>query len=120
VSSEIRSTVISHAQEIGTRALVLNEANVCCDIPADTTWAGSPAKDVTAKFGTQFEPLDDEEKTFRLEDEIARFEAEHPQFIGQLDGKFDAVTRTYHKTHSEAEVKFLRWTKAKFAPIGED
>jgi acetyltransferase-like isoleucine patch superfamily enzyme len=112
--------VISNATEIGERALVLNESNVLHNIPADTVWAGNPAKDMTEKFGPQFYGLEDEEKTHQLEAEILRFETEYPQYIGQLDGKFDAVARTYRKTRSEAEVKFLRFTSGKFRPLGEE
>jgi len=128
----IGRVVVSSASEIGERALVLNESNVCCDIPADTTWAGSPAKDMTAKFGRQFEELSIDERRARLKSEIKRFEAAYPQYADILfyglrtdfyrglergDTVFFADTRTYTKRRTAAEVAFLRWTKAKFTPV---
>ena len=129
----IGRVVVSSASEIGERALVLNESNVCCDIPADTTWAGSPAKDMTAKFGPQFEELSDGAKMGRLYEEIENFFAAFPQYDGELrcfaqpEGGgnhyvtyFDVANRTYTKRRTAAEVAFLRWTKAKFTPAGEE
>lgn len=116
----IGRVVVSNAERIGARALVLNESNVLCDIPEDTTWAGAPAKDVTHRLGPQFMTLTEDEKCQHLEDDIDHFEALYPQYIGQLDTAFDAVTRTYRKRKTAAEVSFLKWTTAKFVPAGEE
>lgn len=124
--------VVSNAQDIGARALVLNESNVLCDIPADTTWAGNPAKDVTEKVGRQFEPLFDSERESLFLASIDRFEAAHPEHISYIAigkeygapwGKqlsyFDPISRTYTKRRTAAEVAFLRFTSGKFVPTGE-
>jgi acetyltransferase-like isoleucine patch superfamily enzyme len=125
--------VISHAERIGTRSLVLNESNVLHNIPADTTWAGNPAKDVTDKLGRQFEELSDGAKQGRLYEEIENFFAAFPQYDGELrcfpqpEGGgnqyvtyFDVANRTYTKKRSAAEVAFMKFTSGKFRPLGED
>jgi acetyltransferase-like isoleucine patch superfamily enzyme len=122
--------VISNATEIGERALVLNESNVLHNIPADTTWAGNPAKDVTEKFGPQFEELSDDEKALRLYVEIRRFEnnTEHFGFLSSRSCEakfgtdprvtyFSVSERTYTKRRTAAEVAFMRFTSGKFVPI---
>jgi acetyltransferase-like isoleucine patch superfamily enzyme len=124
--------VISNATEIGERALVLNESNVLHNIPADTTWAGNPAKDVTEKFGPQFEELSDDEKALRLYVEIRRFEnnTEHFGFLSSRSCEakfgtdprvtyFSVSERTYTKRRTAAEVAFMRFTSGKFTPVGE-
>jgi hypothetical protein len=129
----IGRVVISNATEIGERALVLNESNVLHNIPADTTWAGNPAKDVTDKLGRQFDDIWDSGKVSALEEEIERFKAAYPehtsifsthQGIAHKMGLgdctyFDAVTRRYNKRRSAAEVAFMRFTSGKFVPLGE-
>lgn len=129
----IGRVVISNATEIGARSLVLNESNVLHDIPADTTWAGNPAKDVTDKLGPQFEELSDGAKQGRLYEEIENFFAAFPQYDGELrcfpqpEGGgnpyvtyFDVANRTYTKKRAASEVAFLKWTSAKFTPVGEE
>lgn len=133
----IGRVVISNATEIGERALVLNESNVLHNIPADTTWAGNPAKDVTEKLGPQFERHADNivdffQKQGRLDDEIDRFNDLYPDFPDTLfsgmpsaDNRkpevtyFDVRDRTYTKRKTAVEVAFLKWTSAKFTPLGE-
>jgi acetyltransferase-like isoleucine patch superfamily enzyme len=132
----IGRVVISNATEIGERALVLNESNVLHDIPADTTWAGNPAKDLTDKLGPQFDEIADDEKRARLQLVIEQFIARYPQYEGQvvharqtidprIDKKrgvsyFNAVDRTYTKKRTAAEVAFLKWSSGKFTPVGEE
>jgi acetyltransferase-like isoleucine patch superfamily enzyme len=124
--------VISKATEIGERAVILNESNILHNIPADTTWAGNPAKDVTEKLGRQFEAISDGEKWTNLGEEIERFEAEYPQYrgcvrlgwhIGFGEEKhvsyFTPIEREYTKKRTAAEVAFLRFTSGKFTPVGE-
>jgi acetyltransferase-like isoleucine patch superfamily enzyme len=124
--------VVSNTREIGERALILNESNLLCDIPADTTWAGNPAKDMTDKLGRQFETLSNADMYLNLKAEIERFEALYPQFAGQvypiiqhhvdhyshLTG-IAVETRTYTKRRTAAEVAFMRFTSGKFTPVGE-
>lgn len=122
--------VISNATEIGARALVLNESNVLHNIPADTTWAGNPAKDVTDKLGPQFETLSAGEKFDRLFDEIASFKDAYPEHADKIapclrvlnapeSVTMFAVDRTYTKKRTAAEVAFIRFTSGKFTPAGE-
>jgi acetyltransferase-like isoleucine patch superfamily enzyme len=126
--------VISHAERIGTRSLVLNESNVLHNIPADTTWAGNPAKDVTDKLGPQFEELSDVEKIQRFATEVTRFEAQYPRYEGWIKllgivnysydpgsgaTYFNVASRTYTKRRTAAEVAFMRFTSGKFTPAGE-
>jgi acetyltransferase-like isoleucine patch superfamily enzyme len=127
----IGRVVISNATEIGERALVLNESNVLHDIPADTTWAGNPAKDVTDKLGRQFDNVWDSGKVSALEDEIGRFKAAYPEHVSVFSTHqgiahkmglndctyFDAVTRQYNKRRTAAEVAFMRFTSGKFVPL---
>jgi hypothetical protein len=132
--------VISHAERIGARALVLNESNVLHDIPADTTWAGNPAKDVTDKLGRQFKKYEYEQDRnlsaeFRLTDEIERFNQQYPDYAGHIAqseainiGEYggahityvSARYRCYTKRRTAAEVAFLRFTSGKFTPIGDE
>lgn len=117
----VAKVTVGGCQHIGARVQVFNESNVTKrELPADTTWAGNPACDVTDRFGPQFEAISDDEKRLRLQRELARFYAAHPEYDGALDGTFNAVTRTYHKSRTAAEVSFLRFTLAKFVPEGED
>jgi acetyltransferase-like isoleucine patch superfamily enzyme len=115
----VAKVTLGGCQRVGARAIIFNEANVTKrEIPPDTAWAGNPLTDVTdnPKFGPQFEPISDDEKWARLDAEIARFEFEHPEYTGQLDGVFDPVARTYRKRRTAAEAAFLRGTLAKFTP----
>jgi acetyltransferase-like isoleucine patch superfamily enzyme len=128
--------VISNATEIGERAVVLNESNVLKNIPADTTWAGNPAKDVTEKFGPQFEELTIIEKAERLTSELTLFGRTHTDFNGRggfglMWGDdvaslhpevtyFNLDNRTYTKRRTAAEVAFMRFTSGKFTPAGEE
>jgi acetyltransferase-like isoleucine patch superfamily enzyme len=80
----IGRVVISNATEIGARSLVLNESNVLHDIPADTTWAGNPAKDVTDKLGRQFEDKHFWQIKQSLEMEIKAFEEQYPEHVDRL------------------------------------
>jgi acetyltransferase-like isoleucine patch superfamily enzyme len=127
--------VISNATEIGERAVVLNESNVLKNIPADTTWAGNPAKDVTDKLGPQFDNIDNVTRVDLMHLEIDRFEKLHPEHAGKIwatDGLASSVVRvnkghtlfyvrerTYTKRRTAAEVAFMRFTSGKFTPVGE-
>jgi acetyltransferase-like isoleucine patch superfamily enzyme len=131
--------VVSHAKRIGTRALVLNESNVLHDIPADTTWAGNPAQDVTKKMGRQYEELVTaiavKERLERLNVEVEAFETAYPQFKDHIktfmwaheyyldhdqQAAFFADEQTYMKRRTAAEVAFMRFTSGKFTPAGEE
>lgn len=113
--------LVGGAQHIGSRAMCLLGSTVTRDVPADTTYAGNPAKDITDKFGRQFETLTILDVLLRLHAAINDFEADNPQFRGWLvptmtagdirdDGRtyFDVSTNRYTKRHSAAEVAFMR------------
>jgi acetyltransferase-like isoleucine patch superfamily enzyme len=125
----------SNTREIGERALILNESNLLCDIPADTTWAGNPAKAITDKVGPQFDVSSDMTRWLRLGEEIRRFEAAYPEHAGRISHLEDDIfprdedrpgvtwfcarTRTYTKKRTAAEVSFLKFIDGKFTPFGE-
>jgi maltose O-acetyltransferase len=46
--------VISPGVTIGDKAMILTQSAVSKDVPGNTTWAGTPARDVTAKMGIPF------------------------------------------------------------------
>jgi len=58
---------------IGDRALVMLGSMVTRDLAADRTFAGSPAQDVTERFGAQFAPTDPAQRKLELERRIAAF-----------------------------------------------
>ena len=117
----VAKVTVGGCERIGARTMVFNESNVTRrELPRDTTWAGNPAVNVTEKMGKQFADFDDDQKRAALAGELARFYEAYPQYAGALDGVFDAVTRTYHKSCTAEEVAFLRFTLAKFVPRGED
>lgn len=131
----VAKVTVGGCQRIGARAQVFNESNVTKrELPADTVWQGNPAVDVTQKIGPQFETLSDIEKMQRFAAEVTRFEAQHPRYEGWIKllgiqnypydpesgaTYFDVVDRTYTKRRTAAEVAFLRFTLAKFLPVGE-
>jgi acetyltransferase-like isoleucine patch superfamily enzyme len=131
----VAKVTVGGCQRIGARAQVFNESNVTKkELPADTVWQGNPAVDVTEKIGPQFETLSDDEKLHRLNEEIRAFVRMHPQYAGELqaaiafndipypnDRTFFAVKdRRYNKRRTAAEVAFLRFTLAKFVPLGDE
>lgn len=115
----------------GDRSMAMLGSLVTKDMEADRIYAGSPAKDMTDKMGSQFEPRTVEERVIRMSDLRAEFLQKNPTFNGDdlgisADGEviipgrtaFDVVTRGYTKCRSEAEVAFIRFLlpKAKFVP----
>ena len=118
---------------VGEKSMALVGSVVTRDMLPNHIYAGVPAKDVTDRFGFQFEDRTAEQKAAKLRALIDAFVVQHPQYTGQLDvvtspsqrGEgvccFDVSRRTYTKTYSEAEVAFLRAhvPLIKFAPDGE-
>jgi acetyltransferase-like isoleucine patch superfamily enzyme len=93
---------------VGTRSLALLGSVITKDIPADRIFAGSPAADITDKFGgPQFLPLSRAGKNIRLQQIVDDFEHRHPEFKGMAP-EMDVTRRTYRRTYSEAEVCFMR------------
>jgi acetyltransferase-like isoleucine patch superfamily enzyme len=117
---------------VGARSMALVGSVVTRDMLPNHVYAGVPAKDVTERFGPQFEVRTVEQKAARLQELVDRFLAEHPQYQGQLrvvrspDERdpqaccFDVSRRTYTRTYLEAEVAFLKSVVplVKFTPDG--
>lgn len=121
--------------EVGERAMALLGSVVTRDMQPNHVYGGSPAVDLTEKIGPQFEARTIDEKADKLRTLIGSFAWEHPECLEQLvvvcdaseivdDERtyFDVSTRTYTRTHSAAEVAFLKaWTPlVKFTAVGED
>ncbi len=119
---------------IGERAMALVGSVVTRDMLPNHIYAGSPAKDLTDKIGTQFITRTVAEKVAHLRELIATFERDHPNHAGALmavhdsseivdDGRtwFDLSERTYTRRRSAAEVDFLlaHVPLLKFSPAGE-
>jgi acetyltransferase-like isoleucine patch superfamily enzyme len=136
----VAKVTVGGCQRIGARAMIFNESNVTKrEIPPDTVWKGNnPIEDVTAKVGPQFETHPDPiidlfQKQDRLDAEIDRFNDERPDLPDVLfsgmpnaDARQEHITyfnvrdRTYTKRRTAAEVAFLRYTLAKFVPLGDE
>ena len=90
------------------------------DMLPNHVYAGVPARDVSDKFGFQFEKRTVDQKAAKLQELIDRFLQVHPEYIGQLlvirapeerqDDIccFDVSRRTYTRTYSPAEIAFLK------------
>ena len=116
------------------RAMAMLGSVVTSDMKANHVYGGVPAKDLTEKLGGQFAETALDQKIEKLREFISAFEAEAPQFKDQLvieeeaggtqrDGRtyFNLTSRTYTRTDSEAEVRFLKKNVPllKFSPLGE-
>lgn len=121
--------------EVGERSMALLGSVVTHDMLPNHVYGGTPAKDLTDKMGPQFETRTVEQKAATLRDLILEYEWIHPEQRGQLvvvhdisevlgDERtyFDVSTRTYTRTHSAAEVGFLKMFTPliKFTPVGEE
>lgn len=118
---------------VGARSMALVGSVVTRDMEPEHVYAGVPAVDVTAKTGPQFERRTVDQKAAALRELILRFEAEHPEFKGELrvacapeerrtgTCTFDVSTRTYTQTMSPAEVLFIKGhvPLVKFLPEGK-
>lgn len=105
---------------VGERSMALVGSVVTRDMLPNRIYAGVPAQDVTAKFGSQFEDRSIDQKAAKLQELIDAFVENNPRFRGQLlvikspDEEqpgaccFDVSRRTYTKTCSEAEITFLK------------
>jgi acetyltransferase-like isoleucine patch superfamily enzyme len=118
---------------VGEKSMALLGSVITKDMLPNHIYAGVPARDVTDKFGPQFETRSIEQKAIKLQELVDAFVGEHPEYEGQLtvvqspDERvrgmccFDVSQRTYTKTYSQAEVAFLKAhvPLVKFAPDGE-
>lgn len=118
--------------QVGEKSMALVGSVVTRDMLPNHIYAGVPAKDVTDKMGTQFEPRTTEQKAAKLQEMIDAFVEKHPQHKGQLlvvqspeEYKagitcFDVSQRVYTRTYSDAEIAFLKAhvPLVKFTPYG--
>jgi acetyltransferase-like isoleucine patch superfamily enzyme len=118
---------------VGARSMAMVGSVVTHDMLPNHIYGGVPARDLTDKLGTQFEPLPTSEKARRLRGLIDEFCARHPEHRGRLEvaesagprvagvTTFNVADRTYTKTFAEAEVAFLKEhvPLVKFLPEGE-
>jgi len=110
---------------VAPRSMALVGSVITKDMEANHVYGGTPAKDMTDKVGGQFEERTIAEKESALWKIIRDFERRHPEFLEQLSmglgGQFDAATRTYKRTYSDAEVAFLKeyTPRIKFTPFDE-
>lgn len=118
--------------EMGSRAMLLAGSVATSDIPAGRTFAGTPAKDITAKFGAQFGKTPSKESRLRNFEELLRafektccdagfVEVSEVSLFEYSDSKtfFDLEARVYQPRYTEEEralMKFLLYEKAKFVP----
>ena len=64
--------VISPGVTIGRRALVLTGSVVTCDVPADTTFAGAPARDCSDRIRA-YEHVSDDERLRRMAEYVLEY-----------------------------------------------
>jgi acetyltransferase-like isoleucine patch superfamily enzyme len=106
---------------IGEKSMALVGSVVTKDMESNHVYAGVPAKDITDKVGTQFDPKTPDEKLIKLNEIIDEFIKEHPSYLGQIVATtdfndieeteatvFNTTTRTYTKKYNKAEVEFLK------------
>lgn len=120
--------------KIEPRSMAMLGSVITSDMLENRIYAGVPAKDLTSKLGHQFEPKSVDQKLTKLNEFIAKFEIEHPEFCGALRGVetvpesedegvtwFCVLDRTYSKKQTRAEVQFLKQfvPLLKFSPHGE-
>lgn len=117
------------------RSMLLTGGVAVKDMEANHVYAGTPAEDVTARLGPQFEPVAPARQRALFEGYLREFEAEggDPSIVRVVDA-FDAslhaegrtqvqlAERRYWPTWSEAEhrlIRFLLYERAKFLPAAE-
>jgi acetyltransferase-like isoleucine patch superfamily enzyme len=122
---------------IGDKSLAMLGSLITKDMEPNHCYAGSPAKDLTAKLGPQYEETTVAQRREYVERELDAFCAEaerrdRDQFVvvdsmAELEkvpaGKtvFDVESRRYRKIGSELESRCMRWLllhRAKFVPVG--
>jgi len=119
---------------IKPRSMAMVGSIITKDMEENHIYAGSPAKDMTDKFGNQFEDTSMEEKRSRLEacleDFLQRYEPKENRIriVDRIDSRdrnlsqFSLAERKYIKNLYPEEVAFMRYllpTKAKFLPVSE-
>ena len=106
---------------IGEKSMALVGSVITKDMEPNHVYAGTPAKDMTDKLGTQFEEKTPIQKAMRLRGIVDEFTTKHPEYKDQLlvtvdfNGMeetdatiFNTTTRTYTKKYNEAEIAFMQ------------
>lgn len=117
---------------IGDRSMSMLGSLVTKDMLADHTYAGSPAKDLTEKIGSQFKETSVNERREYFEKRLGDFAAKNKlnvwDFVEVLDSEqeetnegktsFFLQERTYLKKGTNPEMKLLRFLlpRVKFTP----
>lgn len=97
------------------------------DMEYNTIYAGSPAKEITSKIGSQFNVVSFEEKLTKMNQYVYEGNYENIKIVDSIDKfifndeitYFDVVSRTYTKKYSKDEINFMKFLlpeKAKFVP----
>lgn len=108
--------------EHGDRSMALTESNITKSMPPDTIWGGNPAKDLTEKLGVPFTTRSSAEKKIDFGNRVLEFLRRNPDvndaLLANVVDTFDVNERTYTKTHSDLEYRFMRFLlpEAKFTP----
>lgn len=119
--------------EIEPRSLAMVGSVITSPMRYNRVYAGVPAKDMTDRFGPQFDDIRVAEKRRRLEGMLTEFFRENPRFEGAIDVTesdknmhinrctINVASRTYLQTYSEAEVAFFKQhvPLVKFLPLGK-
>lgn len=110
----------------GTRSVAMVESNLTKGMEPNTVWGGNPAKDLTDKLGRPYLYRDIVERMEAFNDRVQLFLADNPD-VDEFDllpvqSTFDVGNRTYHKTGSVLEERFMRYLlpEAKFVPRGAE
>jgi acetyltransferase-like isoleucine patch superfamily enzyme len=119
---------------IKPRSMAMVGSIITKDMEENHIYAGSPAKDMTDRFGNQFEDTSMEEKRSKLkaylEDFLQRYKPKENRIriVDRIDSRvknlsqFSLAERRYMKNLYPEEVAFMRYllpTKAKFLPVSE-
>jgi acetyltransferase-like isoleucine patch superfamily enzyme len=112
------------------RAMLMTGSVATRDMEGNRIYAGTPARDVSDKFGHQFEQVATEEKVRRFEAlratfcEASNVSPEQFQLVERFSPdapftQFHIASRSYRPVRSEAEyrfIKFMLYDKAKWLP----
>lgn len=128
VGHSITGPIHAHAQ-----SMLMTGSVAVKDMLPNHVYSGSPAKDMTDKFGKQFEPTNASQRESIFNDYLAEFEAQgkdisalravtefDPDAYSKGITQFNLADRTYMPLYNEIEVEFMRfmlYEKAKFNPL---